>query len=174
MVIYTLIGTVFALIFGAEFANWLSTHWIPNLFFFVIFIVFALSFFRLFEITLPSNFVNSIDRQADKGGYVGIFFMAFTLVLVGFSCTGPIVGTILIGAANGEAITPVVGMLGFSAGFCASFYPFCHFSGLVEFPAQKRGLAEYGKSGAGLFRAGAGLKVPEHSRPGIPLGPARP
>jgi thiol:disulfide interchange protein len=132
VVIYTLLGTLFALLFGAEFANWLSTHWIPNLFFFAIFLLFALSFFGLFEITLPSGFINNIDRQADKGGLIGIFFMAFTLVLVGFSCTGPIVGTILIEAANGEALKPVIGMFGFSLAFAIPFTLFAIFPGWLS------------------------------------------
>ncbi len=130
--IYTLIGTVFALIFGAEFANWLSTHWIPNLFFFAVFLLFALAFFGLFEITLPSGVVNSIDKKADKSGLIGIFFMAFTLVLVGFSCTGPIVGTILIGAAGGETLRPVIGMLGFSTAFAIPFTLFAIFPGWLN------------------------------------------
>ena len=132
IVIYTLIGTVFALLFGAEFANWLSTHWIPNLFFFAIFLLFALAFFGLFDITLPSGFVNRIDKQADKGGLIGIFFMAFTLVLVGFSCTGPIVGTILIEAARGEAVKPLIGMLGFSMAFALPFTLFAIFPGWLN------------------------------------------
>ena len=132
IVIYTLIGTVFALLFGAEFANWLSTHWIPNLFFFGVFLLFALAFFGLFEITLPSGVVNTIDKRADKGGLIGIFFMAFTLVLVGFSCTGPIVGSILIGAANGETLEPVVGMLGFSTAFAIPFTLFAIFPGWLN------------------------------------------
>lgn len=132
IVIYTLIGTLFALLFGAEFANWLSTHWIPNLFFFAVFIFFALAFFGLFELTLPSGFVNKVDKQADKGGLIGIFFMAFTLVLVGFSCTGPIVGSILIGAAQGEAVKPVIGMLGFSAAFAIPFTLFAIFPGWLN------------------------------------------
>jgi len=121
ILIYTLIGTVFSLFFGADFANFLSTHWLPNLFFFAIFLLFALSFFGLFEIRLPNSFVNKIDAQSNKGGLLGIFFMAFTLVLVGFSCTGPIAGTILLQAASGETIKPLVGMLGFSLAFALPF-----------------------------------------------------
>ena len=130
--IYTLIGTVFALIFGAEFANFLSTHWIPNLLFFAVFVVFALSFFGLFEINLPNSLVNKMDRKADKGGYAGIFFMAFTLVLVGFSCTGPIAGTILLEAAGGQTIKPLVGMLGFSSAFAIPFTLFAVFPGWLS------------------------------------------
>lgn len=132
VVIYTLLGTLFSLLFGAEFANWLSTHWVPNLFFFFVFLLFALSFFGLFEITLPNSIVNKVDQQADKGGWVGIFFMAFTLVLVGFSCTGPIVGTILIEAANGEATKPIIGMLGFALAFALPFTLFAIFPGWLS------------------------------------------
>ncbi|TXD95358.1 DUF255 domain-containing protein [Gillisia hiemivivida] len=127
ILIYTLIGTVFSLFFGADFANFLSTHWVPNLFFFAVFLLFALSFFGLFEIRLPNSFVNRIDAQSNKGGVLGIFFMAFTLVLVGFSCTGPIAGTILLQAANGETIKPLVGMLGFSLAFALPFTLFAIF-----------------------------------------------
>lgn len=127
IVIYTLIGTIVSVAFGPTFANWLSTHWLPNLFFFAVFVIFALSFFGLFEITLPSSFVNNVDRQADKGGYYGIFFMAFTLVLVSFSCTGPIVGSILVESAGGEFVKPVLGMLGFSLAFAIPFALFAAF-----------------------------------------------
>ncbi|HAI77244.1 MAG TPA: disulfide bond formation protein DsbD, partial [Microscillaceae bacterium] len=99
MVIYTIIGVLFSVLFGAGIQNWLSTHWIPNLFFFIVLFAFALSFFGMFELVLPSSWVNSADQQADKGGYYGIFFMAFTLALVSFSCTAPIVGTVLIQAS---------------------------------------------------------------------------
>ncbi|WPP53506.1 protein-disulfide reductase DsbD family protein [Catalinimonas niigatensis] len=127
IIIYTLIGTLVSVIFGPAFANWLSTHWLPNLFFFAVFVIFALSFFGLFEITLPSSLVNNVDRQADKGGYYGIFFMAFTLVLVSFSCTGPIVGSILVESAGGEFVKPVLGMLGFSLAFAIPFGLFAAF-----------------------------------------------
>jgi thiol:disulfide interchange protein DsbD len=125
--IYTLVGTLFSVLFGAAFANFLSTHWIPNLFFFAIFVLFALSFFGLFEIRLPNKFVNKMDSQSNKSGVLGIFFMAFTLVLVSFSCTGPIAGTILLQAANGDTIQPLVGMFGFSLAFALPFTLFAIF-----------------------------------------------
>ncbi len=125
--IYTLIGTLISVLFGPSFANWLSTHWLPNLFFFAVFVIFALSFFGLFEITLPSSVVNKVDREADKGGYYGIFFMAFTLVLVSFSCTGPIVGSILVESAGGQFVKPILGMLGFSLAFAIPFGLFAAF-----------------------------------------------
>jgi thiol:disulfide interchange protein DsbD len=125
--IYTIAGTAVAAIQGPEFANWLSTHWLPNVFFFLIFIFFAFAFLGMFEITLPSSFVNKIDAKADKGGMAGIFFMAFTLVLVSFSCTGPIVGSILIKAAGGDFITPIAGMFAFSLAFAIPFTLFAIF-----------------------------------------------
>ncbi len=125
--IYTVIGTLVSVIFGPTFANWLSTHWLPNLFFFAVFIFFALSFLGLFEITLPSALVNRVDQQADQGGYYGIFFMAFTLVLVSFSCTGPIVGSVLVESAGGQFAKPIVGMLGFSLAFAIPFALFAAF-----------------------------------------------
>ena len=127
VVIYVVAGTLVSLLFGPAFANWLSTHWLPNLFFFAIFVVFGLSFLGLFEITLPSAFVNKIDQQSDKGGYYGVFFMAFTLVLVSFSCTGPIVGSVLVESAGGQFTKPILGMLGFSLAFAIPFALFAAF-----------------------------------------------
>lgn len=125
--IYTIAGTAVAAIQGPEFANWLATHWIPNVFFFGIFIVFALAFLGMFELTLPSSFVNKIDAKAEKGGLGGVFFMAFTLVLVSFSCTGPIVGSILISSAGGELVKPILGMFSFGLAFAIPFTLFAIF-----------------------------------------------
>ncbi len=136
--IYILIGFITSLIFGPEIANFLSTHWIPNVAFFLIFMVFAISFFGAFEITLPSSFINKIDKQADKGGYVGVFFMAFTLALVSFSCTGPIVGSILVASAAGQVMMPLVGMAGFSMAFAIPFTLF------AAFPSWLKGLPSSG------------------------------
>jgi thiol:disulfide interchange protein len=127
IVIYTIAGTIFALAFGAEGLNALATHWIPNLFIFVMFIVFALSFLGLFEINAPYKLVNKADRAAEKGGLVGIFFMSATLVLVSFSCTIPIVGNVLVLAAGGKVLTPVMGMLAYSAAFAIPFTVFAIF-----------------------------------------------
>jgi thiol:disulfide interchange protein len=127
ILIYTLIGTVVSRINGPAFANFLSTHWAPNLLFFAIFFVFGLSFLGLFEIVLPSGFVNKMDARADKGGYAGVFFMAFTLVLVSFSCTGPIVGSLLVASAGGEVVKPIIGMAAFSAAFAIPFTLFALF-----------------------------------------------
>ncbi|KAA0990864.1 protein-disulfide reductase DsbD family protein [Dyadobacter aurulentus] len=127
ILIYTLIGTLVSRLNGPAFANFLSTHWLPNLLFFAIFIVFGLSFLGLFEIVLPSGFVNKMDQKADKGGYAGVFFMAFTLVLVSFSCTGPIVGSLLVASAGGEVVKPIIGMAAFSAAFAIPFTSFALF-----------------------------------------------
>ncbi len=101
----------------ADIFNWLATHWLPNIIFFVVFMIFAASFFGAFEITLPSKLVNKSDQGADKGGLLGIFFMALTLVLVSFSCTGPIVGTVLIKSTSGEFWSPIVTMGAFAVAF---------------------------------------------------------
>ena len=125
--IYTVAGTLFAVLFGAEGLNALATHWLPNLLVFFIFIFFALSFLGLFDITAPYKLVNKADRAAEKGGMAGIFFMSATLVLVSFSCTLPIVGNVLVLSAGGEVIKPVLGMLAYSAAFAIPFTLFAIF-----------------------------------------------
>lgn len=125
--IYVIIGTVVSRINGPAFANFVSTHWFPNLLFFAIFFIFGLSFLGLFEIVLPSSLVNSADAQAERGGVLGIIFMAFTLVLVSFSCTGPIVGSLLVASAGGEVMKPIVGMIAFSSAFAIPFSLFAAF-----------------------------------------------
>ncbi|WP_231590687.1 protein-disulfide reductase DsbD family protein [Hymenobacter terrenus] len=125
--IYVLMGVLVSVLLGEDGPNLISTHWLPNLIFFAVFVVFGLSFLGLFEITLPHKIVNTVDTQADKGGWAGIFFMALTLVVVSFSCTAPIVGSILSLAARGERITPIVGMLGFSLAFALPFTLFAIF-----------------------------------------------
>jgi thiol:disulfide interchange protein len=119
--IYVLFGTIIAATLGQAAPNFISTHWIPNILFFIIFVVFGLSFLGLFEIQLPSQFVNNVDAQSDRGGWIGIFFMAFTLALVSFSCTGPFVGTLLGLGASGKFIKPIIGMFGFGLGLATPF-----------------------------------------------------
>ena len=125
--IYTLAGTLFALLLGAEGLNALATHWAPNLFVFIVFIVFALSFLGLFEINAPYQLVNKVDQQAEKGGWIGVFFMASTLVLVSFSCTIPIVGNVVVLAAGGQVIKPVLAMFFYSLAFAIPFTLFAIF-----------------------------------------------
>ena len=116
----------------ADIFNWLATHWLPNIIFFVVFMIFAASFFGAFEITLPESLVNKSDRGADKGGILGVFFMALTLVLVSFSCTGPIVGTVLIKSTQGEFWTPMITMLAFSTAFALPFTVLALFPSLLK------------------------------------------
>ena len=122
----------------ADIFNWLATHWLPNILFFVVFMLFAASFFGAFEIVLPSKLVNSSDRKSERGGLGGVFFMALTLVLVSFSCTGPIVGTVLIKSTAGEFWAPMVTMLAFSIAFALPF------TLLALFPALLKGLPKSG------------------------------
>ena len=115
----------------ADIFNWLATHWLPNILFFVVFMTFAASFFGAFEITLPSSWVNKADGKSDKKGLIGVFFMALTLVLVSFSCTGPIVGTVLIQSTKGQFWMPIVTMLAFSVAFALPFTVFALFPSLL-------------------------------------------
>jgi thiol:disulfide interchange protein DsbD len=133
MLVYTLVGVVVSLTSaGADFANQLSTHWLANSIFFLLFIVFSLSFLGLFEMVLPSGLVNKADRQADKGGWLGIVFLAVATVLISFSCTGPIVGALLVEAASGIAIKPVLGMFAFGLAFAIPFTFFAIFPSAMK------------------------------------------
>ncbi|PLX14668.1 MAG: disulfide bond formation protein DsbD [Marinilabiliales bacterium] len=156
--IYVFIGSVLAVIAGPEIANWLSTHWLPNILFFLIFVIFAFSFFGMFEITLPSWLVNKSDQKADKGGFLGPVFMALTLVLVSFSCTGPIVGTILVESAGGQILKPIIGMLGFSLAFALPFTMFAFFPSLLEGLPKSGGWLNSVKVVLGFLELALGLK----------------
>ena len=142
----------------ADIFNWLATHWIPNIIFFVVFMVFAASFFGAFEITLPSSLVNKSDRNSDKGGLVGIFFMALTLVLVSFSCTGPIVGSVLIKSTAGEFIQPIVTMLAFSMAFALPFTLFALFPSLLKNLPKSGGWLNSVKVVLGFVEVALGFK----------------
>jgi thiol:disulfide interchange protein DsbD len=139
VVLYTLPIAVIILatwLFGgdavtADIFNWLATHWIPNIIFFLVFMIFAASFFGAFEIVLPSKLVNKSDKNADRGGLGGVFFMALTLVLVSFSCTGPLVGNVLIRSTSGEFWTPILTMFAFSVTFAIPFTLFAFFPSLL-------------------------------------------
>lgn len=132
IVLYTLLGLLITVVFGSDALNAFSTNPYVNLAFFVLLVVFAISFFGAFEITLPSSWVNKSDANADKGGIVGIFFMAFTLALVSFSCTGPIIGTLLVEAASGGFQGPLIGMFGFSLALALPFALFAAFPGWLN------------------------------------------
>ena len=156
--IYTAVGLIVAVFLGPDFINWLSTNWIPNLFFFIIFMLFAASFFGAFEIVLPSWLVNKSDKQADKGGYLGAFFMAFTLVLVSFSCTAPIVGTVLVEAARGSILRPIVGMLGFSIAVALPFGFFAFFPSKLNNLPKSGGWLNSVKVVLGFIEVALGFK----------------
>ncbi len=131
IVIYVTMGLLITGLFGADALNSLSTNWIANTLFFIIFIAFAISFFGYYEIQLPSSWANKSDQMADKGGLIGIFFMAFTLALVSFSCTGPIIGTALVQSATSQA-GPLVVMLGFSIALALPFGLFAAFPAFLN------------------------------------------
>ncbi|GLR16564.1 protein-disulfide reductase DsbD family protein [Portibacter lacus] len=126
IVIYVTLGIVITAVFGADSLNRLSTNWIANSIFFLVFIFFAFSFFGYYEITLPSSWSNKSDKMADKGGFVGIFFMAFTLAIVSFSCTGPIIGSAIVESASSK-IGPSVVMTGFALALAIPFGLFAAF-----------------------------------------------
>ena len=130
--IYVILGSLITGIFGAEALNELSTSVAFNIIFFVLLVVFALSFLGAFEIMLPSSWATKIDSKADKGGFVGIIFMALALAVVSFSCTGPIVGTLLVESASKGGIAPIVGMLGFSLAIALPFMLFAMFPGWLN------------------------------------------
>jgi thiol:disulfide interchange protein DsbD len=132
VLIYTLIGVIVALLKNPNAVSTFISHWIPNLLFALIFIALAASFFGMYELVIPGNFVGKIDQQADKGGYIGAFFMALAMVILSFSCTGPIVASLLIAAAQGAVIQPVVGMLGFSVAFALPFTIFAIFPSWLQ------------------------------------------
>jgi thiol:disulfide interchange protein len=122
VLLYSSLGIIVSLTSaGSGFANTLSTHWIPNLLFFVLFLVFASSFFGAFEIMMPNSWISSADSKVDKGGILASFFMGLTTVLVSFSCTGPIVGALLVEAASGDVLRPTIGMFGFGFAFAIPF-----------------------------------------------------
>jgi len=133
VVIYSLLGIIVSLTSaGAGFANTLSTHWIPNLLFFALFVLFAISFFGAFEIVLPNKWVSGADSRVDKGGLISAFFMGLTTVIVSFSCTGPIVGALLVEAASGDVLRPTLGMLGFGLAFALPFTIFALFPSVMS------------------------------------------
>ena len=130
--IYVILGLVITAVFGADALNALSTNPWFNVFFFLLLIVFAVSFFGAFEIMLPNSWANKVDKQADRGGIIGILFMALALAIVSFSCTGPIVGTLLVESASKGGIAPIIGMLGFSSALALPFMLFAMFPGWLN------------------------------------------
>ncbi len=142
----------------ADIFNWLATHWIPNVLFFIVFLLFAASLLGAFEFRMPSRLVNRSDRGVEQGGLAGIFFLALTLVLVSFSCTGPIVGTVLISSTRGEFWLPVVTMLFFSAAFALPFTLLALFPRWLERLPKSGGWLNSVKVVLGLVEIALGLK----------------
>lgn len=159
IVLYVGLGLGVTLIFGAGALHSLSTNVWFNLAFFLLLLIFAMSFLGAFEITLPSSFVNKIDAKADKGGYIGIFFMAFTLALVSFSCTGPIIGTLLVEAAGtGSLSGPFWGMFGFALALALPFGVFAAFPGWLNSLPQSGGWLNAVKVTLGFIELALALK----------------
>ncbi|KAF2516688.1 protein-disulfide reductase DsbD family protein [Flavobacterium foetidum] len=132
IIIYVVLGSLVTAIFGADALNALATNVVFNLVFFLLLLVFALSFLGAFEIVLPSSWLTKIDQKSEMGGVLGIFFMALALAVVSFSCTGPIVGTLLVQAASQAGVAPIVGMLGFSLAIALPFALFAAFPGWMN------------------------------------------
>ena len=142
----------------ADIFNWLATHWLPNIIFFLVFMVCAASFFGAFEITMPSWMVNKTDSKADTKGIGGIFFLALTLVLVSFSCTGPIVGSVLIKSTSGEFWTPIITMLAFSVAFALPFTLFALFPSVLKKLPKSGGWLNSVKVVIGFIEVALGMK----------------
>lgn len=133
ILIYSSLGIVVSLTSaGAGIANALSTHWIPNMLFFALFVIFAISFFGAFEIVLPNKWASGADSKVDQGGMLAAFFMGLTTVIVSFSCTGPIVGALLVEAASGDVLRPTIGMIGFGVAFALPFTIFALFPSVMS------------------------------------------
>ncbi|MBO7282545.1 MAG: thioredoxin family protein [Alistipes sp.] len=153
-----LLSNLFGTNVAGDIFNALGTHWIPNLIFFVIFMIFAASFFGAFEITMPSKLVNKSDEGADKGGLLGIFFMALTLVLVSFSCTGPIVGSVIISSTSGGVWMPIITMAAFAIAFALPFTVLAWFPSLLKNMPKSGGWLNSVKVVLGFIEVALGLK----------------
>ncbi len=156
--VLVLLSNAFGTNVAGDIFNAIGTHWIPNLIFFVIFMVFAASFFGAFEITLPSSLVNKSDAGADKGGLLGIFFMALTLVLVSFSCTGPIVGSVIISSTSGGVWMPIITMAAFAIAFALPFTVLAWFPSLLKNLPKSGGWLNSVKVVLGFIEVALGLK----------------
>lgn len=158
VIIYEILGVLVAGLAGPDALNAMATNPTVNIIFFVLFIVFAISFFGAFEIRLPSSWINKADKQADKGGIIGIFFMALTLALVSFSCTGPIVGSVLVESASGGLTGPMIAMLGFSLALALPFGLFAAFPGWLNSLPQSGGWLNSVKVVLGFIEVALALK----------------
>jgi thiol:disulfide interchange protein len=158
ILIFTILGIAISLVFGVNALNNLSTNWIANLFFFALFVIFGISFLGAFEMTLPSSWTNKTDSKANTKNFAGIFFMALTLVIVSFSCTGPIVGGLLVEASKSGIKGPAIGMFGFSLGLALPFALFAVFPGLLNKMASSGGWLNQVKVTLGFIELALALK----------------
>jgi thiol:disulfide interchange protein DsbD len=159
VLIYTIPTLILTLIFGDKILYTISTHPVSNIFFFVVFIVFAISFFGAFELALPNSWANKADQKAGKGGLLGIFFMALTLVIVSFSCTGPIVGTLLGQTSmQGVGLAPIIGMMGFGVGLAIPFSLFAFFPSMLQSLPKSGGWLNTIKVSFGFIELALALK----------------
>jgi len=158
IIIFTVLGVLISAIFGSNALNNLSTNWIANLFFFAVFVIFGISFLGAFEIALPSSWTSKTDSKAGTGSFGGIFFMALTLAIVSFSCTGPIVGPLLVLAGRGGLLGPTIGMLGFSIGLALPFALFAIFPGMLNKLASSGGWLNQVKVTLGFVELALALK----------------
>lgn len=159
ILIYTIPTLLLTLIFGDKILYTISTHPVSNIFFFVVFIVFAISFFGAFELALPNSWANKADQKAGKGGLLGIFFMAMTLVIVSFSCTGPIVGTLLGQTSmQGVGLAPIIGMIGFGVGLAIPFSLFAFFPSMLQSLPKSGGWLNTIKVSFGFIELALALK----------------
>ncbi len=158
ILIYVVLGLAVTGIFGADALNALSTDVWFNVIFFILLVVFATSFLGAFEIMLPNSWANKVDRQADRGGIVGILFMALALAIVSFSCTGPIVGTLLVESASKGGIAPIIGMLGFSSALALPFMLFAMFPGWLQSLPKSGGWLNTVKVSLGFLELALALK----------------
>ena len=158
VLIYLVLGVLVAALLGPTILNDMATNPWVNVFFFALFVVFAISFLGAFEIRLPSSWVNKADKQADKGGLIGVFFMAFTLALVSFSCTGPIVGSVLVQSASGGLIGPIIAMFGFGLALALPFGLFAAFPGWLNSLPQSGGWLNTVKVTLGFLELAFALK----------------
>lgn len=156
--IFTLLGFLITLIFGPDALNRLATNWIANIIFFLIFLIFGIAFLGAFEIQLPSSFANKADSKAGTKSFTGIFFMALTLVVVSFSCTGPIIGNLLVLAAQGSYYGPLVGMFGFSLALALPFAFFAFFPGAMNILGKSGGWLNAVKVTLGFLELALALK----------------
>lgn len=158
IIIFTVLGILISAVFGGNALNNLSTNWIANLFFFAVFVIFGISFLGAFEIQLPSSWTSKTDSKAGVGSFAGIFFMALTLVIVSFSCTGPIIGPLLVIAGRGGITGPAIGMFGFSVGLALPFALFAVFPGMLNKIASSGGWLNQVKVTLGFIEMMLALK----------------